>query len=708
MRFLVGDECGLLKEITLSKRPKSNVIDASHTPPLREAQQQQQQQQQRIINPKDGMTRKQGIVRMVQFHNNNNNTSCTDQDDTAIAALRYNGTIQLWQPSSSSSSSTSTSTSNNKAHSDQIQQQQQKQQLQKNKVPTRYTNVVTLSNVFSTTKTTNRTNQNQNHNHNQKYDSRERPLDMGYIRSATKGVLVVCSTNGTLALLEQSSSSSTPVSTETTDTVYRSNNHPKHNPWTVSTVSTTTIPNSGPSTTTTTRQSSTTNTKTKTNLHPSNSNLTPRISTFAIHPNKPYVVMGGKDRDMVLYDITTFTTTATTATTATTTTTTSDASAVSVPVPLWRAKNLPPHPQTLLPPLLWPTACCFLSTENHHHTIGPSKQNNHDNNINTNSSNSSSSHAYNPNILVVGTAHQQIRIYDIRTQSSTGVGTTIITPSSQSQPQPQSQRRPILYTNQPILDYRITALCPSDNNSSNSGGHTIIVGDAGGTMVTIDLRQLSNRIQNSNTTTSYNTSTFGSIHTSNGILSKSSAIVGRFVGPTGCITEIVPYGKHHIASVGYDRMVRIYNVRTMKSVHTVYCQQRLNCIVPLINNGDDDDIENDDNDDDDDDAGDSDDDGQSYNEDDPPEDNVQDYVDSDNDDDEELLLENEEDIVAEMMNRSKQQGHDDDDDQQIGRDGNDESEDESNDNDDSDVGLDDDENDSDDGIKEPIRKRNRR
>ena len=641
--LLTGDECGLIKEISITQTTSSSSSTNNERPNGvsgdNEGLPQRQQQQQRIINPQDGMTRQHGLVRMLQWENSDTTTNSRH----TIAALRKNGSIQLWEQLLLSSSSSSL------------------KKKQKHHTTTfEYSPMcTTIPNVFQ---------QKNQHVPN------ERPLNMGRIctsssssSSAPTVILGACSTNGTIAIVKLPRDSSRNEENDDDGTAPSTRNSNSMDDIVVQTFSTTTSSLSSSSSVPTT-----TTTNTNDFIH----TIPLRISTFATHPTSPYVVMGGKDRDMVLYDIQQSRHTHSTASS------TAAAESSSSLVPIWKAKNLPPHPQTLLQPQIWPTACCFLQ----------------------------------PHILMVGTAYRQIRLYDIRMSASSQVGTTISSSSAASSPHskalsivPQSphqqqQRRPILYSSQPMLDYRITAICPLSNNN------TVIVGDAGGTMVSIDVRQLKN-IHHSTSKTNTNHST------SNHRLS-TSAITGRYIGPTGCITDIVELhsssskssSPHCIASVGYDRMVRIYNTKTKQQVHQIYCKQRLNCILPVLDN---DDNDNDDeydelyanhtnvnmdhveeNDDD---------------------DIVKDYKDSSDDDSEDdLSVENEDDVVNEMTatrsRKNNNNNNDDDDDDDDDDESNDENDEDALDSEDIEDGNDYDDapdEDEEEEDEQPIRKRNR-
>lgn len=194
-----------------------------------------------------------------------------------------------------------------------------------------------------------------------------------------------------------------------------------------------------------------------------NSSSSPLVSAMAVDTGNSRVAVGGKDRETVLWDIKTA-------------------------KPVWKAKNLPPDPQTLLQPLVWPTAIQFLPD----------------------------------NLLAVGTAHKQVRLYDTRVQ-----------------------KRPVAVTPDDWIQHRVTALCGMENGD-------LAVGDATGTILTMDVRQL--------------------------LRSKNAAIKtpGRLVGPGGSVRQMVacPQG---LAAVGLDRMLRVY--AQQKQVACVYLKQRLNCLL---------------------------------------------------------------------------------------------------------------------------------
>ena len=134
----------------------------------------------------------------------------------------------------------------------------------------------------------------------------------------------------------------------------------------------------------------------------------------------------------------------------------------------------------------------------------------------------------NSNLLVVGTAYKELRIYDVRANSI--------------------QRRPVLFTSdkdkERIVEHRITAVCPL------SKYHSVIVGDAAGFMCSVDLRNIQHGVK------------------------------GRYNGPAGSIRQIVQHESLPIvACVGLDRMLRTFETRKRKMLDCVYLKQRLNCML---------------------------------------------------------------------------------------------------------------------------------
>lgn len=204
------------------------------------------------------------------------------------------------------------------------------------------------------------------------------------------------------------------------------------------------------------------------------SKLYPTVSAMAVDTSSRRVALGGKDREVVLWDL-------------------ENAQQV------WKTKNLPPDPQTLLQPQVWPTSILMLSEG----SIGN---------------------------VAVGSAHCDVRIYDIRQDST--------------------QRRPIMFTPNGFLEYRVTAMCQLDP-------YHLVVGDSAGTITTIDLRLLGKQAK-----------------------APAVAAQGRFVGPVGSVRQLVKHPSiNRMAAVGLDRMLRIYDTKTRKQVSCMYLKQRVNCVL---------------------------------------------------------------------------------------------------------------------------------
>jgi len=197
---------------------------------------------------------------------------------------------------------------------------------------------------------------------------------------------------------------------------------------------------------------------------------------------------------------------------------------------LWKAKNLPPDPQTLLQQGMWTTSIQFLHTPT---TATSSSQTNNNNNIPT-------------NLVATGTAYKQVQIYDVRV-SATSAGV----------------RRPVLYTPEHLLTHRITSLCQLPN------GNTLAVGDSIGDIHLLDIRKMHSGKQYTK---------------SNSKSSKEGVGLGRLVGPGGSIRQL---GMHptlpYLACVGLDRKLWTWDVNKGggggKMMDCVYLRQRLNCLL---------------------------------------------------------------------------------------------------------------------------------
>ncbi|KAG7370993.1 hypothetical protein IV203_019563 [Nitzschia inconspicua] len=100
-------------------------------------------------------------------------------------------------------------------------------------------------------------------------------------------------------------------------------------------------------------------------------------------------------------------------------------------VQVFKTKNLPPDPQTLLQQPVWPTAIQFLHND--------------------------------MNTMAVGTAYKQVRLYDVRESSKI--------------------RRPTQTTPEDLLEYRVTSLCQVSD-------YELVVADGAGYIYCLDLRRL--------------------------------------------------------------------------------------------------------------------------------------------------------------------------------------------------------------------------
>jgi len=234
----------------------------------------------------------------------------------------------------------------------------------------------------------------------------------------------------------------------------------------------------------------------------------PLVTAMQLDLHQHRVALGGKELDVHLYDLET-------------------------QELVWKAKNLPPHPQTLLPPQVWPSALYFLqgSTSIMANLAG---QNNHNNDNNNHSS----------NLLAAGSAHAQVRIYDVRESAV--------------------QRRPILYTPEGWLEHRVTSLCQSPHRPNH-----LIVADSAGYIHSLDLRHLV-----------LGGSRRGRLDLKNNSFANKPEM-GRFVqGPAGSVRDMMNHPTlSRLAVVGLDRMLRIYDTKTRKQTNCLYLKQRVNCVL---------------------------------------------------------------------------------------------------------------------------------
>lgn len=190
--------------------------------------------------------------------------------------------------------------------------------------------------------------------------------------------------------------------------------------------------------------------------------LTSCAASTAQEQHAVRLAVGGQERDITLWDLATG-------------------------KEAWKAKNARPDPQTLLQQQVWPTSIAFIGD----------------------------------NILAVGSAHKELRLYDIR-----------------------QQRRPIALTPKGMWEHRVTALRPLPNDKN-----TLVIGDSAGYLQSMDVRNL-------------------------------KQITGRYVGPAGSIRAIMAHSREaRLAVVGLDRMLRIYDSSSRKQLHCMYLRQRLNSVL---------------------------------------------------------------------------------------------------------------------------------
>ncbi|KAL3760358.1 hypothetical protein ACHAWU_000333 [Discostella pseudostelligera] len=219
---------------------------------------------------------------------------------------------------------------------------------------------------------------------------------------------------------------------------------------------------------------------------------------------------------------------------------------------LWKAKNLPPDPQTLLQQPMWTTALQFLHT--------PTSSSDWFSNI------GGGSGGPDMTLLATGTAYKQVQIYDIRTSSSSSSSAA------------SSSRRPVLYTPEHLLEHRITTLCQL------ADGYTLAVGDTVGDVHLLDMRKMHSGKQQCSSSgggSKRGSSSSGSSGTRRRNNAKEEIAKGRLVGPGGSIRQLYrhPTIPHYLACVGYDRKLWMWNVSSRKMVECVYLKQRLNCLL---------------------------------------------------------------------------------------------------------------------------------
>ena len=354
MRFLTGDECGLLKEFVpeIAHRKLAKEQNSSEKPdivlPVHYDNIQKVNTKYGIqrVDPNENQTRARGAVDMTFLRTTENSMNHEDSTAFSFAALRQNGCVEVWQ-----GGQTPDDTSSRKSKFAQYQR-------------------LSLSgDVFEATKQESLIS-----------NVPVKPLGLAEIGGTANQRLLAADTHGTMVILKASfdNNSDKPVSILKHFSAFS---------------------NSPDNITLTYTKGKIINTQ--------------LASAMAMNPNASQAAIGGRERDIRLIDLETC-------------------------QPLWKAKNLPPDPQTLLQQPIWPSAMVFVQDD----------------------ANSSS------NLLAVGTGFGQVRLYDVR-----------------SQPAASIIRRPIRYTPEAskFLEHRITAICQTNT-------HQVVVGDTTGDLHALDLR----------------------------------------------------------------------------------------------------------------------------------------------------------------------------------------------------------------------------
>jgi ribosome biogenesis protein NSA1 len=419
MRFITGDECGLIKECIPEKVVNKNQPSTANVKVVSpETTVTKDEEGIRLINAQAKQSRRRGVVAMAWTQ---------PDDDEQFAALRIDGTVELWQRSHSEEQSFGG-----------------------------YLQATEMKRVFDDPKRA--TTSVGGGGADAPIHPSTHPLGLeSFIAGNDQVQLCACNAAGTVVILNPTRQESVVQRFS----VYKQSE------------------------------------QTKGTLKQDEQEVA-LATTFALDVALNRVAVGGRDRETVLFDIETG-------------------------KQVWKTKNLAPDPQTLLQPQVWPTAIRFLSSDC---VLGS-------------------------NIMAVGNAHRQVRIYDVRTSAT--------------------QRRPICWTPEGLLEHRVTAITQTDANH-------IVVGDAAGYLHTLDLRKLGRPIKKD-----------ASVNT-----------VGRYVGPAGSVRGLVTHASApRLAVAGLDRMLRIYDTTKRKQVSCMYMKQRLNCVLvgrdEMWGNNDNEENDNDDN-----------------------------------------------------------------------------------------------------------------
>lgn len=328
MRLITGDECGLLKECIPELSRKVKNPDAAATP--YNAMPDVTKDGVRRIDPREQQTRERGIIDMAwSCHNEQHDDQGNSCEDFSFAALRKNGSVELWKASAES---------RNK-HANYVVVNQ------------------TSQNVFG----------------HDVEGERPNPLGLGVFSSHQKRICVGDSLGNVVVLKHDNNEPLTVVHT--------------HNAY---------------------KTSKRGNTISYTKGQAINTQLATAIAFDTVHGR---VAVGGRERETCLVDMETG-------------------------EQVFKTKNLPPDPQTLLQQPVWPTAIQFLHSDH--------------------------------NTMAVGTAYKQVRLYDVRESSK--------------------MRRPTQTTPEGLLEYRVTSLC-------QVGDYELVVADGAGYMYSLDLRRLGRNLK---------------------------------------------------------------------------------------------------------------------------------------------------------------------------------------------------------------------
>ena len=189
---------------------------------------------------------------------------------------------------------------------------------------------------------------------------------------------------------------------------------------------------------------------------------------------------------------------------------------------VWKAKNLPPDPRTLLQKMMWTTSIAFLRSDD--------------------GGGAGDGAGVTSDTMACGTACGQVQIYDVRSSSTV--------------------RRPASYTPERMIEHRVTALC-------QLGGNVLAAGDAVGDVHLLDLRKLST----------------GRYLTAKKSRSGEETGLGRLAGPGGSVRQMAahPTMPNVVACVGLDRKLWTWDLTAKngkrKPLDCVYLKQRLNCVL---------------------------------------------------------------------------------------------------------------------------------